>query len=71
MEVISQFRYLRNKLCVILFEHSVECFTSQSHYIWSRVHSFDHVTDAISHLGHASNTNLQLENFFAIRYSYP
>ena len=51
--------YLYYKFCMIPVKHFVERLASRTHHIWPRIHAFDHVTDTVTDLRHASNTDLE------------
>ena len=51
--------YLSYKFCMIPVKHFVEGLASRTHHIRPRIHAFDHVTDTVIDLRHASNTDLE------------
>ena len=51
--------YLYYKFCMIPVKHFVERLASRTHHIRPRIHAFDHVTDTVTDLRHASNTDLE------------
>ena len=51
--------YLCYKFCMIPVKHFVERLASRTHHIRPRIHAFDHVTDTVTDLRHASNTDLE------------
>ena len=65
--------YLCYKLCMIPVKHFVERLASRTHHIWPRIHAFDHVTDTVTDLRHASNTDLEWswmnKAFFLLKFT--
>ena len=51
--------YLCYKFCMIPVKHFVERLASRTYHIRPRIHAFDHVTDTVTDLRHASNTDLE------------